>query len=206
MMIITPDPVLVELFLPGPNFVALVPAPRGTLQLAESHLRTMLSASAELQSWLGVSTAEEALSRIHYMALPRRGGTGAFTRQDLETARPYVLIYTDSFRGDHDATDTGYRYQHSGTFAVVLEQTIDPDLLDGGLGGRAEDRATMHVLFQNFIGVLIDELEAASGEAGNLAFSAIEMSEPWQRTLDDDIETMGHAMGVSLDIPWEFGQ
>ncbi len=205
-MIITPDPVLVELFLPGPNFVAFVPTPRGTLQLAESHLRTMLSASAELQSWLGVTSAADALSRIHYMALPRRGGAGAYGRSELESARPYVLIYTESFRGDHAATDTFYRYQHSGSFAVILEQTIDADLLDGGLGGRAEDRATMHLEFQNTIGVIIDELETDSGGAGNLAFSAIEMSEPWQRTLDDDVETMGHAMGVRLDVNWEFGQ
>lgn len=203
---ITPDTVVVEIHPVGVLFVDFVSVARGTLQLAESHLRNMLSESGEFQCWTKTADANEARSRIYYSALPRRGHGVAWTRESLETLRPYAILHTQAFRGEHYATDTRYRYIHGGVILIQLEQTIPAELLEGGKGLSGEDRAEMHVRFQNTVGRIMDDLENLSGLPDNLAFSGIEISEPWDRALDDDVPDVGHAQGVQVMVSWEQGQ
>ena len=201
---ILPDPIVVRVKPLGPSFVRFVTPPKGTLQLAESHFRTMLSLSGAFQCWLGLVGAELALARIYYAALPRRGGAGPYLRGELERVRPFALIYSEPFRADHYATDIQYRYTHGGMMMLHLEQNIDADLLDDEFA--SEDRAEMHVRWQNTIGEILDDLENLSGRPGNLALGNLEMVEAWVRTSDDDVETLGHAQAVQLALGWELGQ
>ena len=203
---ITPDALIVVVNPVGSIFVQFVTPPKGTLQLAESHLRNMLSLSGEFQCWTNTRGAEAARARIYYSALPRRPHGETWTREALETLRPYAILHTLTFRGDHYATDVRYRYIHSGTLIIQLEQTIPAELLAGGKGLSSEDRAEMHVRFQNTVGRIMDDLENLSGLPGNLAFSGIEMTQPWDRAMDDDVQEVGHAQGVQVMVNWEQGQ
>lgn len=167
--------------------------PTGALSLAQKYAADSLAACAEWQSWVGAANATQAASRIYQDALPPPRFGNDYTRDELESYRPFALITTD--------LDGGFRSQgiaygttdDAGVIIIAIEDDI-PEAI-------ADHPAEIALRVRNHIGTLISQLMALSGSAGYLAIESIDVDGPY-RTHPNKIETIGDMQVVELRCTW----
>lgn len=144
--------------------------PAGSLSLSQSYLRAMLSECAAFQTWVSAANATEALASIYYEGLPDPADKNVgYTRDELESVRPYAVIFLDEEEGflkSHIATGSSYDFEDHGRLKLRLEQDAPDDVGD-------EPNSDANLRWKNVIGQIIDDLCGLAGTAGNLAFTEI---------------------------------
>jgi hypothetical protein len=171
--------------------------PTGGLAKAQQNLATTLANCAEWQDWTGAVDATQAENRIHHDALPGPRFGREYTRQELQTFRPYALIWTDEEDGHRSekVAEGGNYARESGTLYIRFAADV-PEAIEEQ-PGEADRRINSRV------GTIVQELyaRAASTPAGSLAIKNIIDSAPG-RARDIDVETMGDALVKELRIEW----
>lgn len=169
----------------------------GSLSLSKENLRITLADCATFRTWVGATTAAQALNRIHHEGLPPRTSGEEYTIEELNALRPYALLSTESFGSRHEAASTSFDYRDSGTIRCRLVQEVPQEIADdhGEIGRR----------FDNVVGGIMDDLAALSGQGGYLAIEGMDMPEPWTRTEDNRQATDGDFVQVDLLFEWGTG-
>ena len=97
-------------------------------------LRQMLADCVGFRAWCNAANATEALTRIHFDALPAADDpdeNDAYGAEDFAGMRPYAIIYPDESAPQQmmrDGSPDCWSYQ--GTMIVILSKTYD-ELEDG---------------------------------------------------------------------------
>ncbi len=164
---------------------------------AQDILRVTLADCATFRTWVdatGVAAQQQARDRIYDEGLPPPPLGVVYELEDIQNLRPHAIITTLSYRSSHDSTGSAFGFVDSGILVLRLEQDVPPDI--------ANDMAEIGRRFTNTIGNIWDELEALAGGAGYLAIEAIDMSEPWGRSAEQDADGMGDFVRAELTITW----
>ena len=174
-----------------------LPAAEGAITLAESYLAASFAACARWQAWCGADDADEALESIYFDDLPPPPEAAkSYTREQLDSLRPYILIYSDEQTGvtwDHQSHSTGFGFRDNGTLKGFFEAAVDPQI--------AHDQQRLFRQFKNDVGVLVDELLALAGLAGYLAISTLSLYGPI-RSHNDQQPGEGDYVQMMFTITW----
>lgn len=162
-------------------------------QLAQDHLVESLANSAEFQSFVGAANATESKNSIYQDILPDPAGDNdEFDAADLNTQRPYAIIYTDE-------TLAGYIYNRdatgcwtgSGVLGFKLERAIP------GTGTASSWDAD----FRNIGGKIIREIAEQAETAGRLAAQRIQMQGPF-RIVEEAAQELGDFQWLQFQVFW----
>ena len=173
-------------------------APSGPIALAQEYLRLTVAACPTFQSWTGAPDAASAANRLYHEALPPPRDTEAaeHTRSELETYRPFGLIWTAEQKGLVLAADAfgpaEYNFQASGELRMLLEQDVPEEI--------ASDPAEIDLRFKNVVGKIMAEMCALAGRPGYLALRRLEIETGPYRFHPDLVEAQGDAQGIVLSV------
>ena len=133
--------------------MSVIPAEDSWLAWPLYSVRQMLSRSATLQAWGGDADAAEALGRVHLFAF----GTGS--KKWYEYQGPQVVVdWSEQYGAEREATLTGADWFPSGEI-LLLFQSFVADL----------DADDPELDMANRVGLIINDLSATAGDAGNLS-------------------------------------
>jgi hypothetical protein len=94
-----------------------------------NRLRQMLADCVPFRTWCSAANAAEALTKIHFDALPapeEPDETDAYTEEDFAGQRPYALIYPDEATPQLMTRDSSPNcWNYSGSLIVILSKTYD---------------------------------------------------------------------------------
>ncbi len=173
-------------------------APAGTISLAQQALKTTLADVTAFRTFADAGDQAAALARIHMEGLPKPGDGRQHTRTELETYRPYAVIFTDDPRGLIKTVDA-----HSGAFdfaaAGRLKLRIFQDAVDQYDNGPTADA---NVVFKNHVGEIIDGLCGLAGQGGYLAFERIALDEGPYWGHPKLAPSQGVWQGAEIGIEW----
>jgi len=175
-------------------------APAGCISLAQDYWRKTLAGSATLQVWAGVHTdpspATAVLERIHHEALPPPDSGGEYTLSELQSLRPYVIVWTEEESGfelNISDMDASQGFVESGSLRAELVQDVPSEI--------ADDPAEVDLQFRNTVGQILDDMAALAGQAGYLAFTRIVASGP-HRAHPEHVTDMGDFQVYELLAFW----
>lgn len=168
----------------------------GSISLAAEYAAATLADCAAFQSWCGASSAANARGRIHLEALPPPANKEEFTVDELHAHRPYAILSTSSF---------GYRYESrsNDSFDFSRRGRIELYFEEDVLAEISGQNAEVMLRFYNNIGAILDQLCDRAGQAGFLAFTEIEMGAAAYRTHQNQYETEGDMIALSVTLGWE---
>lgn len=171
--------------------------PAGCLSLAQEYLRQTLAACATFQTLCNLDNAAHAAERIYHEGLPEPGEGDTHTLQELQSLRPYAIVYTaeeSGFTRTYEATGTRFEFDDHGRLMIRLERD-SPD--------NANDQPTTpaNLDWRNVIGEIIDDLCKLAGTPGYLACQTIGLVEfNWsQQTV---AKTLGIYQEALLLVQW----
>lgn len=177
----------------------------GPIAIAKSKLREMLSKCTALQSWDGLTLTEaQLLERIYLDALPAPPEFRTeFTREELESLRPFVLVYMPNMFGFGMRSVSSGSLQGSnsyGAFFVELHRNVDQD--------EATDPAALDRSFENTLGQLLTTgdrsnpgLWQLSAYGTYLEIASVELVELY-RAAQDEITARGDYQSATLLVRW----
>ena len=147
-------------------------APAGSISLAQEHLRQTLAHSASWQAECNCAgDAAAAAERIYPNGLPKPENGETHTKQELQSYRPYAIVYTaekDGFRKTADAGGTHFYYNPSGQLMVRINREAPEAAGD-------EPTADANNTFLNLLGKILDEMCDLAGTAGKLAIQSLSL-------------------------------
>lgn len=161
-------------------------APTGSISLAQEHLRQMLAATTAWQAECNAADAADAAKWIYHHGLPEPANGETHTKEELQSYRPYAIIYTApraGFRKKKDAGGTHSYFNVSGQ--LVLR--INREAPEAGGDGPSSDANTT---FLNLVGKVMDEMENLAGTAGYLAIETMDL-DAYGWAPEEVIETQG---------------
>ena len=172
-------------------------APAGSISLSRHYAELTLADCATFRTWVGAGTQAEALAHIYPAALPSpANGAPRYTLTELQTYRPFVIIYVDPEEGcrfDQDAGGEFFEFRDSGQLWLEFEQDVP--------GGIVDDPAEIDVQVCNTIGQILDDLKALAGQPGYLAITGGALR-GYHRSEQDEAETNGHYVAWLLSLRW----
>ena len=180
-------------------------AASGPLAYPKDLLRTSLAACTAFQQWDGHAwTSTEAAARIYFDALPPPQAA-EYTREELESLRPFAIISRDERGMRWEAESVGglgRSYRTSGRLVVTLERNFP------SVSGETDPHAAADRQFENMVGALIVSndvnspgLLELSGTAGYLLIRAIEEAGPF-RVDPRDVPQLGDYQRHFLFVEW----
>jgi len=168
-----------------------------SLSLAQEGLRVMLSDCATFRLLCEADNREEALARLHHEGLPAPAGGSEHTITELETYRPYGVIYTDERNGFKRTRVSTGAFASSGRLKLRLYRSC-PDAYED------EPTSDANLDWKNIIGAIIAELcaLAIAGGPEHLAFDdiAVDFGPYWSGP--ELAPTQGVWQAVELGIGW----
>jgi hypothetical protein len=172
--------------------------PVGCISLAEQYLRQTLAASETFRSAVGAGNPAAALAHIYTDDLPPpAGGAATYSRSDLETLRPFAVVWTeeqDGLRRQADAVSDARNYGGSGRLAVLFEQDVPSQVVN--------DPPEASRRFKNTLGLIIDEMLAVAGTPDYLDIAAITLRGGPTRSHPDAQATEGDFLAALLSVEW----
>lgn len=172
-------------------------APSGSISLAESALRTMLSTVGAFQTWCGAADAAAALARIHLDDLPDPANLEGYTLSELQDYRPYAIVFTAELSGywSQCEGEEGW-FSSAGRLMCHLEQDAA-----AAVGNRPTLDADQ--TFKNSLGAIVDGLREIRGQtAGHLQFKRIGVAAGPVTAHPDEIPAIGLYQRAVLQIDW----
>jgi len=151
-------------------------AAAGCISLAEEALRKTLAESATFQGLVGAADATEALDSIYVDGLPAPASGDVHTLAELESLRPYAVIFTAERNGLTRIAEAGGNqlyFNQSGKLSLRLIRDC-PD----GYGDAPSSAANR--TWRTLAGKIMDEvgeLAAAANDADMLAITNIALVE-----------------------------
>lgn len=172
--------------------------PVGGMSLMIAGVANTFAVTQAWQDWCGALTAEEAIDRIHFYALPKPESENGYTTAELDALRPAIgLTYippsfarqgTDSYTRDRNAhesfTEKGMVYAH------IVDQVEDSSV----------QTASLIMAFTNKLGVLIDDLLLTGDSEGTSYLRAIGVIREPMRVNELHINTKGDFIDAMLRI------
>ena len=136
----------------------------GPISLAEQHLRTALADSSTFREWVSASTQEQALSHIYVSALPDPQFGREHTRDELESYRPFAIVFAEENGPGFSATKIASEcYDNEGILWIFLEMDVPREI--------AISAAEIDIRMKNAVGSIIMDLLDLSETAGYLAIN-----------------------------------
>lgn len=143
--------------------------PTGISSLHLDALQRMLAASEAFQAWVEAEDATEALAHIHI---------DAFAPDDLEAARPFVLIEDGELADSAFAGGAGQVFEREASFNIVFDGNAlapsdslpSPTVKDQGFD------------FRNKVEAILADLELLAGTADYVYIQDIRQIYPMTRT------------------------
>lgn len=158
-------------------------------------LKNSLGDASTFRTWVGASGSdaqEQARKRVYKQALPPPESGPTHTLIELQTYRPFVIISFFRFAREQVATSSNFEWENNGELLLHFEQDVPPEI--------ADNHAEIGVQFMNNLGGILDDLCDLAGQGGYLAFTEIDMYEPWYRTHPDEAATEGDAVAAKVMI------
>ena len=163
---------------------------QGSISKAEENLATALAGCSAFQTWVGATTSTQALNRIHFASLPDPEDGPAHTLQEMKAYRPYVLVWTPSFRMRREAAVV---FDQGGWLMTRWVQNI-PEAITGSPG-------TIMRWFQNNIGLILDGLDQQA-RAGVFDIRDMVIDDEPTRGDEAVMDTMGDYVLNHVAIAW----
>lgn len=152
----------------------------GPISTSLAILRTMLSESVTFQTWVGAADATEALDSILYVE-----------KTDLE--RPFAVIdIGEGWESEQIAAGVNGSFVDSGQLLLFFEA----DVADGATDGDAL------IDFLDPVGGSIQDIQVLSGQGGYISIHNITMSEPPDRSDDNEKPPEGDHYNIEFTITW----
>lgn len=174
-----------------------ITAAEGVISTPEEILAATIADCPRWQAMCRAADAEGAMQSIYFDALPPPpNDEDAYSCEQLEALRPYVMVYSDEDTGvsfNHSATTLGFNFRGSGRIKATIEQTVDPEV--------AHDPQEVFRRFKNDVGVLLQEMMARAGSAGFLAMRNVTAQGPL-RAHEDLIQDEGDFVVYHLTLEW----
>ncbi len=153
----------------------------GRLSKAEEFARVTLADAAAFRTWCGASTQAEALARVHPQALPGPNANREHTIEELQTARPFVILNHDPEPGGYSREMTaidgaGYNSIDSGRIMVEFQQDVPPK--------RKNDSQAVLRAATNSMGTMLDDVFALAGMGDYLDIRRIQVAGPWRNAFN----------------------
>ena len=170
-------------------------APDGSLSLPFDHLRTMISESAEFQSWVGAANPTEAKASIHMLELPAPADKQHYTRTELDGLRPFALIGWPRGTGLHlrrVAGGSDLTFLESQPLYVAFEDKLD----------SAENVEDNFFTFTNHVGKVMVDMTKLAGTADFLAIKDLTVDDFW-RSDPDEITDNGDFWWLRVLLEWD---
>lgn len=157
-----------------------------------------LAGSATFRTLVGASSHASALAKIYFRDLPQPGGEdGVFTLEEMESYRPYGLIWVPF--GSYSV-----RYIATGCYAPrgkVMLRIVRPVPSAESMSRDDADEA-----WEDIVAAIMDEMAALCGDSSTayqyLDFEEIRIHAGPGRTRDDRWPAQGDEQGVDLEILW----
>jgi len=175
-------------------------AASGPIALAETYLAAQLANAAAFRTWAGAADVAAALARIDYHAIDAPADGNTHTKAELQTARPFAVIYTAPSSGYSlrmDAVSDDYEFLDGGSIIIQLEQDV-PEALQAN---TADNNAEIMRRMLNSLGNILADVAAQSGQAGRLNIMGLEV-EALARSEGDEIEAEGDYLMAIIRVDW----
>lgn len=161
------------------------------IQAVQDLLEASFAHSSACQSFLGASTEAEARDRIHHDALPEPSGD-RYTRQEMESLRPCVLIAMERYTRQKRAMGLGTGdscWQVQGALVARLYRTVP----------STESLAASDAAMRASVEAIVADLEDQSETGGRLAATSIDIQGP-SRIEQKDVKNIGEEQMMQLTI------
>ena len=166
----------------------------GPFAKAEEHLANSFGASPRFRAWAKASTADQAQSRIYFGDLPTCPvGQDAYTREQMEAFRPFVIIATNPRQGARLKRGAYLVAQDSGSLVVLLEQDVPKE--------KYREQEQVKRCFLNDLGIICKELFEVGEQAGTLSVSEISLSGPIESEVEQEAGE-GRFLYAWLTVTW----
>lgn len=144
----------------------------GPLSISKERFSSSLANSSTFQAMVGAADATAARNRIYNDVVPELDYAKKYTKDELETLRPYAMVSIPDGQGVFRLFRTGRGltdgYVDNGTVHCQIARDIPPALVD--LPEQAEED------FYNVIGQIFVDLVNASNGDGNLDINDISLN------------------------------
>jgi len=171
--------------------------PVASLSLAQEGLRIALADCATFRQLCQASDRAGALPHLHHEGLPAPAESSEHTKTELETYRPYGVIYTDERNGFKRRRVSTGAFASSGRLKLRLYRTCPEAYED-------EPTSDANLDWKNIVGAIIAELcsLAIAGGPEHLALDdiAVDFGPYWSGP--ELAPTQGVWQAVELGISW----
>lgn len=172
----------------------------GSISKAEEYLRTMLADCDAFRTWSGAANQAKALARIHVMGLPPPENGDVHTLVELQTYRPYVIVWTNETEGfslEADAGGDRFHFAEGGTLMLELNQDVPEEITN--------NRREIYRRFMNSIGQILDDLQQLAGTAGYLTVRRMVVVDGPNRSDRKSWSKQGDYVDVRIRLEWGRG-
>lgn len=167
-----------------------------SIQTAQDLLRTTLSHSAAMQSFLGAGNQAAALARIYNDALPPGAGD-KYTVAELEALRPCVIVSTERWRSLRQAAGDSVGdvdcWSAEGQLRVGVYRTVPSNI--------ATDLSQVDTTMRTLAATIAVDLINMSEQAGRLACTGIHFDGPF-RVAPNELKNHGDEQSFILSVDW----
>jgi hypothetical protein len=165
----------------------------GPTSIAQANLEASLADSTNFRTWAGAADQAAALARIYHDGIPRSIAADSHTLAQVQSLRPYVIVWTENDESERDAVSNGPDRSDSGELGMMFVQDIDPgDVNDIQEAGRK---------LMNAMGTIRVDLFNLAGD-GHIVPSRIGMPQPWTHTGENDEPAVGDALIAIQMMDW----
>lgn len=176
----------------------------GIFSEPKNRLRDTLAACYWFRNWSGkTESVSEAKRRIYLDGLPAPAGNAPYTPAQMNSLRPFAIIYTTALRMVANSTPGGFYSE--GSFTIELEQNIPTNI--------ASDPTEVDRVFDNRVGSIVFTGSLAKPGLWDLAARAhqgyFEIQELYKdgphRTPHEEVQSIGDASIYYLHLTWGVG-
>lgn len=168
-------------------------SPSGIISLPKYQVRLMLADSTTFRTLVGAANQSEALASIYSDKLPDPSGT-EYTKTELETYRPFGVVYIPPFGVSSTVESDPVGLYHSGNVEVRMERGVPEAMLD--------DPEEALLTWDNIVGAIYDEVASQAREAERLAAMSMAIKELPYMGAPEQAERFGVYQGVVFTLGW----
>lgn len=169
-----------------------------SIGLAKDNLINSLADSSAFQTFVGAATATQARARVHKSALPPPRDGDKFALEELQTLRPYALVWSTAYHRGHDGSGGGFEFDAGdGALSILVEEDVAVEI--------ADNPAEIENRFEAHLDAIIADLIAVAGSAGYLAIEDLSITDEYARTHPDLVHTYGDVIATVIDVKWGSG-
>jgi len=125
----------------------------GCISLGMDDLKSSLSNSSTFKTWVGASTAAQALKAIHQSAVRPPDDGREYTTAALRNLEPFVLVWDEGGSKDKGKAGGGHEFLPSGRFGLRFYWRLPTEI--------RKHPAEVDLRFNNAVGGVIDDLCSA---------------------------------------------